>query len=57
VAIFGGVLTMGVAGRGGLADLGLLPEFVASRVRDEERERAAARDRREDAGGHHHGRF
>jgi hypothetical protein len=49
VAIFGGVLTMGVAGRGALAELGLMPEFIASRVRDEEREereRAAARDRR-----------
>jgi hypothetical protein len=57
VAIFGGVLTMGVAGRGALADLGLLPEFIASRVRDEERERAAARERRKDADGRHHGRF
>jgi hypothetical protein len=46
VAIFGGVLTMGVAGRGALAELGLLPEFIAARVRREEQDRDAARDRR-----------
>jgi hypothetical protein len=32
VALFGGVLTMGVAGRGALRELGLLPEFLARQV-------------------------
>jgi hypothetical protein len=33
VAVFAGLLTMGVAGRTALDELGLLPEFVGSRVR------------------------
>ncbi|MGI8506910.1 MAG: hypothetical protein ACR2MK_08950 [Solirubrobacteraceae bacterium] len=40
VALFAGLLTMGVAGRGLLNELGLLPEFVSRRVRDEEHARA-----------------
>jgi hypothetical protein len=32
VALFGGVLTMGVAGRGALKELGLLPRWLADRV-------------------------
>lgn len=45
VAIFAGLLTMGVAGRGALEELGLLPGFISARVQREERARAAARDR------------
>jgi len=45
VAIFAGLLTMGVAGRGALDELGLLPGFISARVQREERARAAARDR------------
>jgi uncharacterized YccA/Bax inhibitor family protein len=40
VAIFGGLLTIGVAGRGALNELGLLPEFIAKQVRREEQARA-----------------
>jgi hypothetical protein len=36
VAIFAGLLTIGVAGRGLLADLGLLPRFARRMVRQEE---------------------
>jgi hypothetical protein len=36
VAVFGGLLTMGVAGRGALDELGLLPGFISTRVRREE---------------------
>ncbi len=43
VAIFGGLLTMGVAGRGALDELGLLPGFISARVQREERARSAAR--------------
>ncbi|MGA2928070.1 MAG: hypothetical protein ABSG43_19160 [Solirubrobacteraceae bacterium] len=32
VALFGGVLTAGVAGRGALKELGLLPDWLAKRV-------------------------
>ena len=32
VALFGGVLTMGVAGRGVLKELGLLPRWIAKRI-------------------------
>jgi hypothetical protein len=32
VALFGGLLTMGVAGRGALKELGLLPRWLAERV-------------------------
>ncbi len=32
VALFGGVLTMGVAGRGALKELDLLPRWLAERV-------------------------
>jgi hypothetical protein len=32
VALFGGVLTIGVAGRGALKELGLLPKWLAERV-------------------------
>jgi hypothetical protein len=32
VAVFGGLLTMGVAGRGALKELGLLPKVVAGKV-------------------------
>ncbi|MGI8572924.1 MAG: hypothetical protein ACR2L9_09930 [Solirubrobacteraceae bacterium] len=32
VALFGGVLTMGVAGRGALKELGMLPRWLAERV-------------------------
>ncbi len=42
VALFGGLLTIGVAGRGALTELGLLPEFLAKRVRAEERTRSEA---------------
>lgn len=35
VALFAGLLTMGVAGRGALDELGLLPEFIGRRVRQE----------------------
>ena len=35
VAIFAGVLTMGVAGRGALDELGLLPQFISRRVHHE----------------------
>lgn len=38
VAIFAGLLTMGVAGRGALDELGLLPEFIGRRVREEHEE-------------------
>ena len=38
VAIFAGLLTMGVAGRGALDELGLLPEFIGRRVRKEHEE-------------------
>ncbi len=36
VAIFAGLLTMGVAGRGALTELGVLPKFLAKRLRGEE---------------------
>jgi hypothetical protein len=42
VAVFAGLLTMGVAGRSALDELGLLPKFVSRRVRQEERARSAA---------------
>ncbi|MGI8714298.1 MAG: hypothetical protein ACR2NR_14200 [Solirubrobacteraceae bacterium] len=42
VALFAGLLTMGVAGRGALDELGLLPEFIARRVTAEEHHHAAA---------------
>jgi uncharacterized YccA/Bax inhibitor family protein len=42
VAIFAGLLTMGVAGRGALNELGLLPEFIAKGVRREEHAHAHA---------------
>jgi hypothetical protein len=32
VAVFGGLLTMGVAGRSALKELGLLPRWLAKRV-------------------------
>lgn len=41
VAIFAGLLTMGVAGRGALDELGLLPKFVSRRVAAEEHARSA----------------
>jgi hypothetical protein len=54
VAIFGGLLTMGVAGRGALNELGLLPEFLAKRVRAEEQAHAEELARAEAvAGGDH----
>lgn len=40
VAIFAGLLTMGVAGRGALAELGLLPAFARRMVQDEKRHHA-----------------
>jgi hypothetical protein len=40
VAIFAGLLTIGVAGRGMLADLGLLPEFARRMVRGEQHRHA-----------------
>ncbi len=46
VAIFAGLLTMGVAGRGALAELGLLPGFISRRVREEERNRSARSEAR-----------
>ncbi len=39
VAIFAGLLTMGVAGRGLLDELGLLPGFISRRVQGEEHPR------------------
>jgi len=42
VAIFAGLLTIGVAGRGALAELGLLPKFVATRLHREEHVRSGA---------------
>jgi uncharacterized YccA/Bax inhibitor family protein len=35
IAVFAGLLTMGVAGRGALDELGLLPKFVRKWIRDE----------------------
>jgi hypothetical protein len=46
VAVFAGLLTMGVAGRGALDELGLLPDFLSSRIRQEEHDRSAAGDAR-----------
>jgi hypothetical protein len=45
VAIFAGLLTMGVAGRGALDELGLLPGFISAQVQREEADRAAERQR------------
>jgi hypothetical protein len=42
VVLFAGLLTMGVAGRGVLRELDLLPEFVVARMRREEHDRSAA---------------
>jgi hypothetical protein len=43
VALFAGLLTIGVAGRGALDELGLLPGFISRRVRGErERHHSAA---------------
>lgn len=39
VAAFAGLLTIGVAGRTALAELGLLPEFISSRIAHEEHAR------------------
>src|ERR1700722_8538184 len=39
VAIFGGLLTMGVAGRSALDELGLLPRFLSEMVRRDEARR------------------
>jgi hypothetical protein len=46
VALFAGLLTMGVAGRGVLEELDLLPEFLAARVRRERARHEADVDQR-----------
>ena len=47
VAVFAGLLTMGVAGRTALDELGLLPEFISRRIQHEEQAHFGARN-----GGH-----
>ena len=42
VAIFAGLLTIGVAGRGALAEFGLLPKVVAARLHRDEHVRSGA---------------
>jgi hypothetical protein len=44
VAVFAGLLTMGVAGRTALDELGLVPKFVSRRVRQVEHPSSADRD-------------
>ena len=41
VALFAGLLTMGVAGRTALDELGLLPEFISRRIQHEEQSHSA----------------
>jgi hypothetical protein len=55
VAIFAGVLTMGVAGRGALDEVGLLPEFVGRRVRSEHERHEHEHDGHEQHEHEHHG--